>query len=135
NDTYGPLKALCEQAAEAAMPGRVTVIRPGLIVGPHDSTDRFTYWPARAAKGGEMLAPGDPKASYQIIDARDLARFCVDALENRVLGVYNVVSPANLFTMGDVIRESVAAANVLAEPAASPKPAWISVDFLAEQKM
>ena len=59
-NTYGPLKALCEKAAEAAMPGRVTVIRPGLIVGPHDSTDRFTYWPARAARGGEMLAPRAP---------------------------------------------------------------------------
>ncbi len=85
NDTYGPLKALCEQAAEAAMPGRVTVIRPGLIVGPHDSTDRFTYWPARAARGGKMLAPGKPSDGVQVIDARDLAMFTVDALEKKTL--------------------------------------------------
>ena len=57
-DTYGPLKALCEQAAEKALPGRTTIIRPGLIVGPDDNTDRFTYWPARAARGGEFIAPG-----------------------------------------------------------------------------
>ncbi len=76
NDTYGPLKALCEQAAETAMPGRVTVLRPGLIVGPHDSTDRFTYWPARAARGGKMLAPGKPSDGIQIIDARDLGGVC-----------------------------------------------------------
>ena len=61
-ESYGPLKALCEQAAEAAMPGRVLNIRPGLIVGPHDPTDRFTYWVRRVAEGGEVLAPGNPHA-------------------------------------------------------------------------
>ena len=81
-ENYGPLKALCEQAAEAAMPGRVTNVRPGLIVGPDDNTDRFTYWPARAVRGGEFLAPGSPADPFQIIDARDLAAFTLDAVEN-----------------------------------------------------
>ena len=73
NETYGPLKALCEDAAEAAMPGRVLVLRPGMIVGPHDPTDRFTYWVRRVARGGEVPAPGRPEAPQQFIDARDLA--------------------------------------------------------------
>jgi 2'-hydroxyisoflavone reductase len=69
---HGALKALCEKAAEKAMPGRVWNIRPGLIVGPGDDTDRYTYWPVRVAKGGEVLAPGDGSDGVQYIDARDL---------------------------------------------------------------
>src|SRR5262249_10510626 len=66
-ETYGPLKALCERAVEDALPGRALVIRPGLIVGPHDPTDRFTYWPHRVARGGEVLAPGRPGHPVQVI--------------------------------------------------------------------
>jgi len=77
NENYGALKVLCEKAAEKAAPGKVTVIRPGLIVGPGDSTDRFTYWPVRVARGGEVLAPGSPKDFTQFIDVRDLADFVV----------------------------------------------------------
>jgi 2'-hydroxyisoflavone reductase len=135
NDTYGPLKALCEKAAETAMPGRVTVIRPGLIVGPHDSTDRFTYWPARAAKGGKMLAPGKPSDGVQIIDARDLAAFTLDALEKETFGIFNLVSPPGTFTIGDVVNESVRAANRQAKPAPTPQAVWASAPFLAEQKV
>jgi 2'-hydroxyisoflavone reductase len=135
NDTYGPLKALCEKAAEAAMPGRVTVIRPGLIVGPHDSTDRFTYWPARAARGGEMLAPGKPSDGIQIIDARDLATFVLDALEKKTTGTFNLVSPPGMFTMGDVVNESIRAANELAKPTPPPKAVWASAPFLEAQKV
>jgi 2'-hydroxyisoflavone reductase len=135
NDTYGPLKALSEKAAEAAMPGRVTVIRPGLIVGPHDSTDRFTYWPARAARGGEMLAPGKPTDGIQIIDGRDLAAFVLDALENRVIGTYNLVSPPGMFTIGDVVNESIRAANALAKPTPPPKATWAPAPFLEAQKV
>jgi 2'-hydroxyisoflavone reductase len=135
NDTYGPLKALSEKAAEAAMPGRVTVIRPGLIVGPHDSTDRFTYWPARAARGGEMLAPGKPTDGIQIIDGRDLAAFVLDALENRVIGTYNLVSPPGMFTIGDVVNESILAANALAKPTPPPKATWAPAPFLEAQKV
>jgi 2'-hydroxyisoflavone reductase len=134
-NAYGPLKALCEKAVATAMPGRTTMVRPGLIVGPEDGTDRFTYWPARAARGGEMIAPGAPHAPFQIIDARDLAAFCLDALENRTLGVFNVTSPSEKFTTGDVISESVAAALALARPNPPPRPTWVSAEFLAEQKV
>lgn len=135
NDTYGPLKALCEQAAEAAMPGRVTVLRPGLIVGPQDNTDRFTYWPARAARGGEMLCPGKPTDGIQIIDVRDLAAFALDTLERRTMGIFNVVSPPGKFTMGDVVEESIRAANALVKPNPPPKALWAAADFLDVQKV
>ena len=135
NDTYGPLKALSEKAAEAAMPGRVTVIRPGLIVGPHDSTDRFTYWPARAARGGDMLAPGKPSDGIQIIDARDLATFVIDALEKKTTGTFNLVSPPGMFTIGDIVTESIRAANDLAKPTPPPKPVWAPAAFLEAQKV
>jgi 2'-hydroxyisoflavone reductase len=129
-NAYGPLKALCEKAVATAMPGRTTMVRPGLIVGPEDGTDRFTYWPARATRGGEMIAPGAPHAPFQIIDARDLAALCLDALENRTLGVFNVTSPSEKFTTGDVISESVAAALALARPNPPPRPTWVSAEFL-----
>ena len=85
-ENYGALKALSEQAAQKELPGRTTVIRPGLIVGPGDHTDRFTYWPARAARGGEILAPGTPADPTQFIDVRDLAAFLLHAIENRTVG-------------------------------------------------
>jgi 2'-hydroxyisoflavone reductase len=135
NDTYGPLKALSEQAAEAAMPGRVTVIRPGLIVGPHDSTDRFTYWPARAARGGEMLAPNKPSDGIQIIDGRDLAAFVIDALEKKTVGTFNLVSPPDRFTIGDIVTESIRAANELAKPTSPAKAVWAPAQFLEAQKI
>jgi 2'-hydroxyisoflavone reductase len=134
-NAYGPLKALCEKALATAMPGRTTMVRPGLIVGPEDSTDRFTFWPARAARGGEMIAPGSPDVPYQLIDARDLAAFCIDAVENRTLGVFNVTSPSNQFTIGDVIEQSTAAALALARPNPPPRPTWLPTDFLTEQKV
>lgn len=134
-NAYGALKALCEQAAHAAMPDRTTIIRPGLIVGPEDPTDRFTYWPARAARGGEMLTPGDPAASFQLIDGRDLARFCIGTIENQTFGVFNVTSPAHMFTMGGIVRESLAAAQALVKPHLPPVPTWVSAEFLAEQKL
>jgi 2'-hydroxyisoflavone reductase len=135
NDTYGPLKALCEKAAETAMPGRVTVLRPGLIVGPQDNTDRFTYWPARAARGGEMLAPGKPSDGVQIIDARDLAAFAIHTLEQRTMGIFNIVSPPGKFTMGDIVDESIRAANALVKPNPAPKALWAPPDFLDVQKV
>ena len=75
--TYGGLKAICEQAAEEEMPGRVLNVRPGLISGPHDPTDRFTYWPRRISAGGEVLAPDSPERQVQFIDVRDLAAWIV----------------------------------------------------------
>ena len=93
---YGGLKALCEQAAEEVLPGRVLIIRPGLIVGPHDYTDRFTYWVQRVARGnevGEVLAPGRPDRYVQFIDVRDLAEWTVRMIERGGTGVYNAVCP------------------------------------------
>ena len=90
---YGPLKAASERAAEAAMPGRVLVVRPGLIVGPGDPTDRFTYWPVRIARGGPVLAPGDGADPVQVIDVRDLAAWMISMAERGETGVYNAVGP------------------------------------------
>lgn len=102
-ETYGPLKALCEQAAEEAMRGRVLQVRAGLIVGPHDQSDRFTYWPHRIAKGGEVLAP-PPDAPTQFIDVRDLATWCVRMAEIRQTGVYNVTGPDYSLTLETVLE-------------------------------
>lgn len=102
-ETYGGLKALCEEAAQAALPGRTLVIRPGLIVGPWDPTDRFTWWPVRVARGGEVLAPGDPDAPVQFIDVRDLAELIVHLVEGQVTGVFNATGPRTLLTMGELL--------------------------------
>lgn len=128
-ETYGPLKALCEQAAEQAMPGRTTVIRPGLIVGPLDPTDRFTYWPVRAARGGEFIAPGTPGDPLQVIDVRDLAALTLKCIEDRRMQVMNAVSPPRMFTMGRLMDACVAAA------ANDARPVWIPADFLAAQEV
>jgi 2'-hydroxyisoflavone reductase len=93
--TYGPLKALAERAAEEAMPGRATVVRAGLIVGPGDPTDRFLYWPLRLARGGVVLAPGAPSDPAQFIDVRDLGAWMVSAIEQGAVGVYNAVGPSD----------------------------------------
>jgi 2'-hydroxyisoflavone reductase len=131
DSTYGPLKALCEKAVQTALPGRVTVIRPGVVVGPDDPTDRFTYWPARAARGGDMLAAGTASDHIQFIGVRDLARFNLDALERSTFGTFNVLSPPGRFTMGDLIAASIASAKELARPSPAPNPVWIPADFLA----
>lgn len=97
-ETYGPLKALCERAAEQAMPGRVLSVRAGLIVGPHDPTDRFTYWPHRVARGGEVLAPGPAERAVQFIDARDLAAWIIRMMEAHRTDLYNANGPRERFT-------------------------------------
>jgi 2'-hydroxyisoflavone reductase len=132
-NAYGALKALCERAVAASLPGRTTIVRPGLIVGPDDPTDRFTYWPVRAIRGGEILAPGDPQASFQLIDVRDLATFCLDAVTLGLDGVFNVTSPPASFTMGAVIQTSIAAAQALAKPHIPARATWVSGQFLCEQ--
>lgn len=134
-ETYGPLKALCEQAAEKAMPGRTTILRPGLIVGPDDNTDRFTYWPARAARGGEFIAPGAPTDPFQIIDARDLAAFTLTVIENQVTGVYNLVSNPGGFKFGELTDACIAAAKRQAKPATPPRAVFLPADFLEEQQV
>lgn len=100
---YGALKAHCEQAAEAAMPGRATSPRAGLLVAPGYSTDRFTYWPARVARGGEVLAPGTPEDPLQFVDVRDVARFVVTCLERRHAGAFNVDAEPGTLCMGGLL--------------------------------
>jgi 2'-hydroxyisoflavone reductase len=102
-ETYGPLKALCEQAVGEVMPGRALIVRPGLIVGPHDPTDRFTYWPVRVAEGGAVLAPGRPGRPVQIIDVRDLAEWLVRGAQEGLTGVYNATGPAQRTSMADLL--------------------------------
>lgn len=104
-ETYGPLKALCEQAAEAALPGLALNIRPGLIVGPHDPTDRFTYWPVRVARGGEVLAPDGPNWQTQVIDVRDLAEWTIRLVEAKAAGVFNATGPDYALTFGQLLDE------------------------------
>ncbi len=104
NDSYGPLKAYSEKAAEKNFKGRTTIIRPGLIVGPRDRTDRYTYWPVRIAKGGEVLAPGDGRDFVQYIDVRDLGEFIVHCLEQKQMGVFNATSPMADETTADMLK-------------------------------
>jgi 2'-hydroxyisoflavone reductase len=100
---YGALKALCEQAAETAMPKRVTTIRPGLIVGPGDQTGRFTHWVTRTADGGEVLAPGDGTTPTQWIDGRDLGAWIVRMIEQNATGTYNALGPDRRVTMKELL--------------------------------
>ncbi|QRK04456.1 SDR family oxidoreductase [Archangium violaceum] len=101
-ENYGGLKRACEEAAEKALPGRVTVVRPGYIVGPEDRSDRFTYFPLRYEQGGEMLAPGSPSDPLQIIDVRDLAEWLVVLVERNTTGTFNAVGPEKPWTMGEL---------------------------------
>ena len=126
NDTYGPMKALCEQYSAAAFNGRISIVRPGYIVGPLDRSDRFTYWPVRASKGGEMLAPGTPRDPVQVIDVRDLTAWMMSLVESRTSGYFNADSPPGAFTMGELIT-----ASQRASPGAGTTATWVPEDFLA----
>src|SRR5712692_701897 len=103
-ESYGGLKALCEREVERGFPGRVLIVRPGLIVGPLDRTDRFTYWVRRVARGGDVLAPGSPDRQVQFIDARDLAGWMLRMVEGGGTGVYNATGPQYRLTMGGVLE-------------------------------
>jgi 2'-hydroxyisoflavone reductase len=128
-ETYGPLKALCEQAAEQALPGRALTVRAGLIVGPHDPTDRFTYWPVRVSRGGDVLAPGRADYRVQFVDARDLADWIVRAVEARTVGVFNATGPEGVLTLGELLDTS----RLLAESDA--RFTWVPETFLQEHKV
>jgi len=109
-ENYGGLKAACEAAAEAALPGRTAVIRPGFIVGPDDPTGRFTYWPARFDQGGEIAVPGTPDDPLQLIDVRDLAAWLVLLVESGATGRFNALGPERPLAWGRVIAACQAAA-------------------------
>ncbi len=126
---YGHAKAYAEKAALAALPGRVTLVRPGLIVGPEDDTDRFTYWPVRTARGGEMLAPGDGSDHVQLIDVRDLAAFQIRLVEARTFGVFNAVGPQG----GQPFRDFLAA--IQKGVGGDATFTWVDTDFLLANKL
>ncbi len=123
---YGALKALCEQAAEAAMPGKTCVIRPGYIVGPGDTSNRFAYWPMRADKGGDFVVPGDPTDPIQVIDVRDLSEWMVHVAERKLVGRFNACGPDKKLEWGKVIDACVKSAS---KPC---KPHWAPLDKLKE---
>jgi len=127
-ETYGPMKALCEKRVRSIMgTDRTTILRPTYICGPGDRTDRYTYWPVRTMRGGEMLWPGTPDDDIQMIDVRDLANFTVDCLERKVMGTFNTVTPAGSFKMGDLLEDS------LAITAADTVPTWVDGEFIVAQ--
>ncbi len=125
--TYGGLKVLCEREAEKAFPGRATVVRPGLIVGPGDPTDRWTYWPVRIDRGGEVMAPGDPTFLVRYIDARDVSEWCIRLVEQKVPGVYNTVGPRSHLSMAEMLY------GIRAAVGNEISFTWVAADFLAER--
>lgn len=126
---YGPLKVRAEEEVKKTYPGMWTVIRPCLIIGPLDRTDRFTWWPARIDKGGEVLAPDKPDDPCQFIDSRDLAEFTVRMAEAREMGLYNAIGPAHPMTVAEMLY------GVKAVTTAGAQFTWVPWDFLQEQKV
>jgi len=125
-ETYGPLKVLCERAVEDELPGRALIIRPGLIVGPYDPTDRFTYWPVRVARGGDILAPGRPERPVQFIDVRDLAEWNIRMVEAGGTGPFNANGPDHPLSMQEMLDACREAAG------SDARIIWVSERFLRE---
>lgn len=125
---YGPLKVLCERAVQSVFGGRASIVRPGLIVGPWDPSDRFTYWPRRFDLGGEAIVPDWKAMPVQLADARDLSEWLVRAAAAKASGVFNGCGPATPWTFEEMVNACVAAAG---DNAATP--VWVDEDFLLEQ--
>jgi 2'-hydroxyisoflavone reductase len=128
-ESFGALKAMCEQAVERALPGRALSLRAGLLAGPGDPTDRFTYWPVRVKRGGEVLCPGRPDDPVQLIDARDFADFALGAIERKLAGPYNVDAPAGALAIGKLIESCKRLLNPKA------RLTWVPAEFLARSKI
>jgi 2'-hydroxyisoflavone reductase len=127
-ENYGAGKAACEAAVEAAMPGRVTDIRPGFIVGPRDTSSRFLYWPLRVRRGGEVVMPGSPEDLIQIIDVRDLAQWTIRTIEEKTFGVFNATGPGRPLSMREMVEGCKKGL------ASSATFTWIPLDELGELK-
>jgi 2'-hydroxyisoflavone reductase len=127
--TYGPLKALCEQAVEAALPGRTLVVRPGLIVGPYDLSDRFTYWPYRVSQGGRVLAPGRPERGVQFIDVRDLAAWVISLVEAGETGIFNADGMPGTVNMQALLEACKSASE------SDAQFVWASDEFLVKNNV
>ena len=128
-DDYGPKKAACERAAEAAMPGRVASVRAGLLCGPHDNIFRLPWWVRRIAAGGDVVAPGEPERTVQLVDARDLAAWMLDLAEQRVAGAFNGTAPAGRTTMRDALDAAVEATG------SGARLHWVPDDVLLAQEV
>jgi 2'-hydroxyisoflavone reductase len=126
--TYGALKALCEKTVEQTFGAHSAVIRPSYIVGPGDTSDRFTYWPVRTSQGGEMLAPGSPTDPIQFIDVRDLAEFMRGCVEQRFSGTFNACNPPGAVTIGDLLETSKRLSG------ANTQFVWAPAEFLDKNK-
>lgn len=126
---YGPLKALSEAEAEKWFPGKALIIRPGYIVGPGDESDRFTYWPVRVERGGEVLAPGTTADPIQIIDARDLAEWTIRMVEQGTTGSFNAVGPKSKLTMGQMLAE------IKKTTKSDARFTWVDANFLVSRKV
>jgi len=124
---YGLMKTLGENIVHAAFPGAATVVRPGLIVGPGDRTDRFTYWPVRLDDGGEVLAPGNPEHANQVIDQRDLTEWIVRIAESGTTGDFNATGPGERLSMGSMLEQI---GSVIETPY---ELTWVPESFLEEQ--
>src|SRR5437016_3351598 len=127
--TDGPLKALSEQETQKWFPDKSVIIRPGLIVGPRDETDRFTYWPVRIDRGGEVLAPGNPSDPVQFIDGRDLAEWTIRMAEKGETGIYNATGPARELGIGGMLDGIKGALN------SNATLTWADAEFLKQQKV
>ncbi len=126
-ESYGPLKALAEEEVRRAYPESALIVRPGLIVGPGDPTDRWTYWPVRVDRGGEILAPGDGTDDMQFIDARDMTAWMVRAAESGVTGTFNATGPSEPMPIGECLSQ-------LQTIASNPgELVWADAEWLAEQ--
>ena len=121
---YGLAKALSEREAQRVFGDRANIVRPGLIIGPQDQTDRFTYWPVRIHRGGEVLAPGDPSDPVQIIDVRDFTEWMIRMAETGHTGVYNGVGPATPRPMAELLY------GIRAVTTAETTFTWVNHDFL-----
>jgi len=129
-ETYGPLKVLCEKAVQDTFGGEgALIVRPGLIVGPNDPTDRFTYWPVRVSRGGDVLAPDNPEAPIQIIDVRDLSDFIIKLIEEKASGVYNATGPDYELTLGAMLETCKQVSN------SDANFKWASVEFLSRHEV
>jgi len=128
-ENYGGLKARCEQEAQKAFPGRSIIVRPGLIVGPGDYTDRFTYWPVRIHRGGEVMAPGKPTDPVQFIDCRDLGEWFVRLVEDGAVGVYNGTGPASRMSVAEMLY------GIRGSTGGEVSFTWVDADFLAKHEV
>ncbi len=126
-DTYGGLKVLCEQQVTQASGPRALIVRPGLIVGPHDPTGRFTYWPLRMSRGGEVLAPDVKSQPVQVIDVRDLSAWCLDLLERGQAGIYNATGPQQPYSFEQVMQACAEGTDV--------RLIWVDTGFLKQHEV